>query len=288
MKTDIQRMLACMLVLTVVCAFTPPVSADPYLGGDPLVTGNGTSGTVSGGLWFDAYPGFDYAHTAPIVKNFTLPCSSGNVAWARLYVDTYIGNMQANYPLNTTVEFDGGSGYETLGTEIVNTTYTFPRGSGEDGTIWINDHCNRVTSDCLMWYDVTADINSSSVSARVQTHKPDGTQPFDGRVKMITLVVAYNDGDFDQIHYWVNQGHAAAALCHLVNDDGAGYGISAAAAVLFGNMNASQSGFANFFMQVKIKPIFIHPFVARFNFLFSEFSHHVADHLLLFCEIDKH
>ncbi|WP_292395684.1 DUF3344 domain-containing protein [Methanoculleus sp. UBA303] len=221
MKTDIQRMLACMLVLTVVCAFTPPVSADPYLGGDPLVTGNGTSGTVSGGLWFDAYPGFDYAHTAPIVKNFTLPCSSGNVAWARLYVDTYIGNMQANYPLNTTVEFDGGSGYETLGTEIVNTTYTFPRGSGEDGTIWINDHCNRVTSDCLMWYDVTADINSSSVSARVQTHKPDGTQPFDGRVKMITLVVAYNDGDFDQIHYWVNQGHDTDS--YVADDEGYSY-----------------------------------------------------------------
>lgn len=86
MKTNIQRMLACVLVLTAVCAFAPPAAADPYLGGDPLVTANGTSGTVTGGLWFDAYPGFDYAHTTLVVKNFTPPCSSGNIAWARLYV----------------------------------------------------------------------------------------------------------------------------------------------------------------------------------------------------------
>lgn len=129
--------------------------------------------------------------------------------------------MQANYPLNTTVEFDGGSGYATLGSEIVNTTYTFPQGSGEDGTSWINNHCNRVTSDCLIWYDVTDAISSSSVSARVQTHKPDGTQPFDGRVKMIALVVAYNDGDSDTIHYYVNQGHDTDS--YVADDEGYSY-----------------------------------------------------------------
>lgn len=222
MKTNIQRMLACMLVLTVVCAFAPPVSADLYLGGDPLVTANGSTGVVSGGLWFDAYPGFEYAHTNPIEYNFTLPCDPGNVTWARLYVDTYIGNMQANYPLNTTVEFDGGAGYATLGSEIMNTTYSFPMGSGDDGTVWFSNHFNRVTSDCLVWYDVTNAISSSSVSARVQTHKPDGTQPFDGRVKMITLVVAYDDPDSGKtIHYWVNQGHDTDS--YVADDEGYSY-----------------------------------------------------------------
>ncbi|MDK2975384.1 MAG: hypothetical protein PWP08_1755 [Methanofollis sp.] len=171
MRTDKMCMLTGMLVVLAALAM-----ADPWIGGDPLVTANGTSGMVSGGLWFDAYPGFDYAFTTPIVKNFTLPCSAGNVAWARLYVDAYIGNMQNNYPLNTTVKFDGGSGYETLGSEIMNTAYTFPEGSGADGTIRINDHCNRVTSDCLMWYDVTDNIASSSVAARVHTARPDGNR----------------------------------------------------------------------------------------------------------------
>lgn len=201
-------MFSGMLVLLAVLAMAAPAAADPWIGGDPLVTANGTSGTVSGGLWFDAYPGFDYAYSTPVTKDFSLPCTAGNVEWARLYVDTYIGNMQSNYPMNTTVEFDGGSGYETLGSEIMNTTYTFPEGSSSDGTVWINDHCNRVTSDCLMWYDVTDSITSSSVSARVHTAKLDGTRPYDGRVKMIALVVAYdNPSSGETLRYWVNQGH---------------------------------------------------------------------------------
>ena len=224
MKTAKQCMLTGMLVLLAALAMVAPAAADPYLGGDPLVTANGSTGVVSGGLWFDAYPGFEFAYPTPIVHSFNpLPCDPEDIAWARLYVDTYIGNMQANYPLNTTVEFDGAGlgNYDTLGIEIMNTTYTFPEGSGEDGTVWINDHCNRVTSDCLMWYDVTDDIVSSSVAARVHTAKPDGTQPLDGRVKMIALVVAYDDGDFDKIRYWVNQGHDTDS--YVTDDEGYSY-----------------------------------------------------------------
>ena len=208
MKTTRQCMLTGMLVLMAVCAFASPAAADSYLGGDPLVTANGTYGTVDGGLWFDAYPGFNFAYTTPVTKTFSLPFNSEDIDWARLYVATYIGNMQENKPLNTTVEFDGtGLGnYKLLGSEIMNTTYTYP-GLGGSGTVWINDHCNRVTSDCLMWYDVTDEIDSSNVTARVHTAHPDGSAPFDGRVKMITLVVAYNDGVGETIHYWVNQGH---------------------------------------------------------------------------------
>lgn len=208
MKKSNKCMFSGMLVLLAVLAMAAPAAADPWIGGDKLVNANGTSGNVSGGLWFDAYPGFDYAYSTPVTKNFSLPCTAGNVEWARLYVTTYIGSMTKNYPLNTTVEFDGGSGYGTLGSEIMNTTYTYPENSSADGTVWINNHCNRVTSDCLMWYDVTNDITSSSVAARVHTACPNGTQPYDGRVKMITLVVAYNDpSSGKEISYWVNQGH---------------------------------------------------------------------------------
>jgi hypothetical protein len=206
MKTTRQGMLTGMLVLIVALAMAAPASADPWIGGDPLVTANGSSGVVSGGLWFDVYGDFKSAYPTPIEKEFILPCDPEDIAWARLYVDSYIGNMQNNYPLNTTVEFDGGSGYVLLGSEIMNTTYTFPMGSGT-GTVWINDHSTRVTSDHLMWYDVKDEITSSNVAARVHTARPDGGQPFDGRVKMIALIVAYNDEDYDQIHYWVNQGH---------------------------------------------------------------------------------
>lgn len=215
-------MLSGMIVVLALLAMAAPAAADPWIGGDPLVTANGSSGMVTGDLWFDDYPGFDYAYSTPIVKNFTLPCSAANVAWARLYVDAYIGNMQNNYPLNVTVEFNGGSGYETLGSEIMNTTYTFPENDGSDGTIWINDHCNRVTSDLLMWYDVTDNITSSNVQARVRDAQPDGSQPFDGRIKMITLLVAYNNASTGkEIRYWVNQGHDTDS--YLADDNSCSY-----------------------------------------------------------------
>lgn len=201
-------LMASLAFVCIVAMLITPVCADHYIGGNPLTTENGTYGIVSGGLWFDAYPGFDDAYQQPIVKNFTLPCDPYDVQWARLYVDAYIGNMQVNYPLNTTVEFYGGTNWITLGSEIMNTTYTFPECEDFDGTIWLSDHSNRVTSDVLTWYDVKNNISSSNVSARVHTAKPDGTQPFDGRVKMITLVVAYDDNSSGKtIHYWVNQGH---------------------------------------------------------------------------------
>ena len=220
MKTTKQCMLTGMLVLLAALVMAAPASADPFLGGDPLVTANGTNGVVSGGLWFDAL-GFEFAPT-PIVIVLTRCRAIQDIAWARLYVDT-TSKHAGQLLLNTTVEFDGAGlgNYDTLGIEIMNTTYTFPEGSGEDGTVWINDHCNRVTSDCLMWYDVTDDIVSSSVAARVHTAKPDGTQPLDGRVKMIALVVAYDDGDFDKIRYWVNQGHDTDS--YVTDDEGYSY-----------------------------------------------------------------
>jgi len=69
----------------------------------------------------------------------------------------------------------------------------------------VNDHVVRVTSDYMMWYDVTNLIQSGDNTASVHTDQIDST--FDGRIKLITLIAAYNDGSSKTIHYWVNQGH---------------------------------------------------------------------------------
>ncbi|WP_269851945.1 DUF3344 domain-containing protein [Methanosarcina horonobensis] len=118
--------------------------------------------------------------------------------------------------MKVTTKFDGdgdGVNYVTLGSEIMNTNYVFPYNNGVwdgQGPIWINDHCNRVTSDFLIWYDVSDYITSSDVLTLVNVSKPDDTQPLDGRVKAIILVVAYNNQACESCnvtHYWVNQGH---------------------------------------------------------------------------------
>ncbi len=64
---------------------------------------------------------------------------------------------------------------------------------------------NRQYSDYLLWYDVTDLVGSQSPKAEVVS-TPVASN-FDGRIKELVLVVAYNDGDSDVVHYWVNDGH---------------------------------------------------------------------------------
>lgn len=202
-------MLLVGLVLFGVLLFTTPVMATAY-SGDYLVTTNGTSGHVTGGLWYDYYSGFAYGYPGPIVKTFTLPCTADKVEWARLEVVTYIGSSTSNKPIKVQTIFNGGSENVTLTNATSNATYSW----GDQSVNWDpdNDKANRVSSDLVSWYDVTNNINSQTVTAYVSNAKPDGTRPDDGRIKSITLIVAYNnDSTGKEYYYWVNQGHDVCA-----------------------------------------------------------------------------
>lgn len=177
-------------------------SADPYVGGMPFETVQ--SGVVTGDLFIDAtVPSWGQRD---IAKKFSLPVFT-QVRWARLYVAVYCGHMQNNYNGTAKISFDGdGDGtYETvLGTENLDVPFTYVYDGGP-GYVMVNSHVNRVTSDYLMWYDVGSKITSRNPGARVETAQLNPS--FDGRIKAVTLVVAYDDGDSDQVWYAVNQGH---------------------------------------------------------------------------------
>ncbi|MBN1193805.1 MAG: DUF3344 domain-containing protein [Methanomicrobiaceae archaeon] len=209
---SLRRFLPVCVACIMAALFLIPaaVSADTYVGGIPLTTEK--TGTVSGGLWFNSLygtAGQPIGQPNTVTMAFLLPEHS-EIRWARVYVAVYCGHMQNNYEGTARVKLDGngdGSFERTLGTETLNVEYSFP-GEGGDGTVTVNDHCNRVTSDYLMWYDVTENIHGRTVGVEVYTDKNPGyTGFFDGRIKLITLVVAYDDGDVDEVHYWVNQGH---------------------------------------------------------------------------------
>jgi|LAHT01.1.fsa_nt_gb PKD repeat protein len=200
-----------LAVLLLLLCLVGVAAADPYVGGIPLTTVQ--SGTVSGGVYVDA--SLDDFGPQDVAKTFASIPDVSDIVWARLYVVVYCGHMENNYQGTATITFDGNGDdiYETtLGTEDLDVEYTwpgkqYPEDSGNYGTgpVIINDHMNRVTSDYQMWYDVTSLISSQTPKARVVSTKVDPS--FDGRIKMITLIVAYNDGDSDQVYYWVNQGH---------------------------------------------------------------------------------
>jgi len=179
--------------------------ADNYVGGIPLSSVH--SGTVSGGVYCDSYYGTadQPIHDAKTIdKTFTLP-SNAKVEWAMLLTTVYCGHMQNNYQGTAKVSFND----KTLGTETLNVPYTYITNGGNNGKAYVqvNDHVNRVTSDYMMYYDVTSLVKSGANKATVHTEPSDSK--FDGRIKLITLVVAYNDGSGKKIWYQVNRGHDA-------------------------------------------------------------------------------
>ncbi|WP_321421178.1 DUF3344 domain-containing protein [uncultured Methanobacterium sp.] len=167
------------------------------------------NGTVSGDLYVNTTQPVPFADqptgatTREFNTTYNIPTYT-SIEYAKVYVNIYSGSGSANWPVNATILLDGnGDGvYETtLGNEILTST-----NYSTDGTIyWINNHCFRVYSDYQLWYDVTGLINCTHPSIYVKTQQV-GTDTFDGRLKMITLVAAYNDTDNDTVHYWVNDG----------------------------------------------------------------------------------
>jgi PKD repeat protein len=161
------------------------------------------NGTVSGDLYVGAYGGLGSGTqytTNTFNRTFTLPAYT-DVQWARLYTVVYAAGTD-NRTGTATVRFDGnGDGtYDTLGIETLATA-----GDNTANVYPVNDHVNRQYSDYLLWYDVTDLVGSQSPKAEVVS-SPVASN-FDGRIKELVLVVAYNDGDSDVVHYWVNDGH---------------------------------------------------------------------------------
>jgi hypothetical protein len=189
-----------IIALTIFLLTAGICSADNYVGGIPPTTV--IEGTVNGGVYFDSYYGTGaQVKEKPITidKIFTLP-DNIDVEWAMLLTTVYCGTMQDNYQGVANVTFNGAS----IGDETLNVPFVYKKDGG-DGYEWVNDHVVRVTSDYMMWYDVTALVQAGDNTASVHTEQIDST--FDGRIKLITLIAAYNDGSSKTIHYWVNRGH---------------------------------------------------------------------------------
>lgn len=198
-------------VLLLILFMTGVVGADDYVGGQILSTEQ--SGMVSGGVFVDASHS---SFTKIVTRTFKLPeAAVGNVQWARLYVSAYCGHMQDDKTFTITNKWDGDNDgiYEQEWQEPGHAAFIFIHDGGNDNSAFsghgtgepykiINDHETRVTSDYLMWYDVTDLISGQTLNVNV-----DSTGSFDGGIKVITLIVAYDDGDSDQFYYWVNQGH---------------------------------------------------------------------------------
>jgi len=207
-----------LLIISVILVLNGYSYADSYVGGKPLDTLQ--NGTVTGDVNVDSYYGFtdpegvgnNTGGNANITYtfNYTIP-SNAQIKNATLYVLVYSGHMQEARQTYVNVTYNGNS----LENQTLYTTYIYPpegnnntwllgEGHDNDPYLMINNHTMRVTSDYLLWYDVTnmtkKDMNNTANVCTIGS--------YDGRIKLITLIVAYNiPGSTTATRYWINWGH---------------------------------------------------------------------------------
>ena len=133
---------------------------------------------------------------------YEIPKEAKSIASADVYVNVYAGSAANTYGANANVSLKTINGENQLGSEEL-----WVEDGSTDGTVYIvNNHTNKCYSDYQIHYDVSDlidGLNGSSITIKVDTFKMEN-KSFDGRIKLIALVLAYDDGDSDVINYWVD------------------------------------------------------------------------------------
>ena len=132
--------------------------------------------------------------------SYDIPSDAKTIKSADVYVNVYGGSATNDWGAiaNITVTTD----YDVTFTENL----WIPEGS-TDGTVYpVNDHITKCYSDYMIHYDITNmldGLNGTNLKINVDSFEyPD--KKFDGRIKLIALILAYDDGDDDTIGYWIN------------------------------------------------------------------------------------
>ena len=133
---------------------------------------------------------------------YVIPNEAKNIASADVYVNVYGGSAKNTHGANANVSLQTVNGENQLGSEEL-----WIEDGSTDGTVYIvNNHTNKCYSDYQIHYDIknlVDGLNGSSITIKVDTFKMEN-KTFDGRIKLIALVLAYDDGDSDVINYWVD------------------------------------------------------------------------------------
>lgn len=131
---------------------------------------------------------------------YAIPSEAKDIRNADVYVNIYSGSAQSTYGLNANVSLKTINGEKQIASEKL-----WIEDGSTDGTIYpVNNHTYKCYSDYQMHYDITDSVkglNGSSIAVKVDSFKMDGKQ-FDGRIKLISLILAYDDGDRDKVFYW--------------------------------------------------------------------------------------
>ena len=164
-------------------------------------------GVVSGGV--DLTATHPWAPSDSVNGNhggitYLIPSEATDIKFAHVYVNIYAGSAQPTYDIiaNTTIT--------TANATSTHSEYLWYPSGVIDGTRFVlNDYIDKVYSDYMIFYNITdmvQGLNGTSVSVDVLSLP--GSKQFDGRIKLVSLILAYDDGDDDEVFYQFNAGQA--------------------------------------------------------------------------------
>ena len=156
------------------------------------------SGTVSGGV--------DVATENPGKTSgeltYDIPADAKTIKSADVYVNVYSGSANTDHGANANITITTENGEPVKYFEELKCD----QGSTDGKVYTVNDHTTKCYSDYMIHYDITSlldGLNGTSLKINVDTFKMEN-KTFDGRIKLIALVLAYDDGDEDKIDYLVD------------------------------------------------------------------------------------
>ena len=137
--------------------------------------------------------------------NYLIPSNATNIKFAYVFVNIYSGSAQSTYGLFADINITTENG------DFKNTENLWISSGSTDGTVYtLNDNVTKCYSDYMITYNITSlvqGLKDSFISVDVHSYPMENMQ-FDGRIKLISLVLGYDDGDSDEIYYWLNSGHS--------------------------------------------------------------------------------
>ena len=163
------------------------------------------NGEVSGGVEISSVNPFTSKNSELV---YTVPDNVSEIKSVNVVVSSYSGSGAPTYGLTTNISLKTNN--ETALLEYANLTY--PDSTASDPVIYpITNNTSKQYSDYQSLFDITDKVKGLSsgdtITISVNNTALEGYQ-FDGRIKLIALIFAYDDYDNDKITYWLNVGQA--------------------------------------------------------------------------------
>ena len=189
-----------MIVLSIGAASAADVADDAIASDDDsdiLEDSGSVSGSVSGGVDVVTENPWDTSGEL----SYDIPADAKTIKSADVYVNVYGGSATPTYGADANVTITTANGKE------VKSEHLWINEGSSDGVVYpVNNNTTKCYSDYMIHYNITSllsGLNGTALKINVDTFKIEGMQ-FDGRIKLIALVLAYDDGDDDSISYWIN------------------------------------------------------------------------------------